>query len=365
MRIPFIDLAAGHAELQSELEAAMTRVLRSGTYVLGPEVEAFEAEFAEYCGAGYCIGVGNGLDALALILRALDPANTYIATWLAVSHVGAVPVPVEPDAATYNMDPALIEAAFTPRTRAIIPVHLYGRTAEMDAINAIAARHGLKVVEDAAQAHGARYKGRRAGSLGDAAAFSFYPTKNLGAYGDGGAVTTNDRGLAERVRSLRNYGSRVRYVNDEIGHNSRLDELQAAMLRVKLSHLEQWNARRREVAQAYCDALTKTRLELPGSSPHSHHVWHLYVVRTSLRDALRAFLEKAGIVTLIHYPTPPHLQAAYAWLDYNHGSLPASEAIHQEVLSLPLWPQMPPSMVQQVADAILAFDRFNAESSSR
>ena len=330
-------------------------------------MEAFESEFAAYCGTRHCVGVGNGLDALALILRALEigpgdevivPANTYIATWLAVSHVGALPVPVEPDETTYNLDPAQLEGAISDRTKAILVVHLYGLPADMDGIDQIANRHGIPVIEDAAQAHGALHRGRRAGSLGIAAGFSFYPTKNLGALGDGGAVTTNDRALVEKVRTLRNYGSHVRYMNDEIGYNSRLDELQAALLRVKLSRLDEWNEQRRYLAEAYCKALSASRLSLPSTPPYAEHVWHLYVVRTRARDALMDFLEQRGIATLVHYPIPPHLQQAYLNLGHARGCLPISEAIHQEVLSLPLWPQMPVGNVEIVAQAISEFGSF-------
>ena len=258
--IPFLDLRASYLELKTALDSAFQRVMASGWYILGEELKAFEAEFAEYCNVKYCVGVGNGLDALHLILRAMDigqgdevivPSNTFIATWLAVSYAGATPVPVEPDEATYNIDPSKIEAAITEKTKAIMPVHLYGQPADMDPILKIAARHHLKVIEDAAQAHGARYKGKRTGSLGDAAGFSFYPGKNLGAFGDGGAVTTNDSTLAERVRRLSNYGSQVKYAHDVKGFNSRLDELQAALLRVKLRHLDAWNGRRRQIAAQY------------------------------------------------------------------------------------------------------------------
>src|SRR5882762_609929 len=320
MNVPFLDLKAEYAELKSDLDAAIQRVLASGWYILGAELEAFEKAFAAYCAVSHCVGVGNGLDALHLILRALEigfgdevivPANTYIATWLAVSYSGATPVPVEPEERTYNIDPSRIEEAITSKTKAIIAVHLYGQPADMDAINEIAARHGLKVIEDAAQAHGARYKGRRAGSLADAAGFSFYPSKNLGALGDGGAVTTDDDALADRVRVLRNYGSRQKYRNETKGYNSRLDELQAALLREKLRLLDQWNERRRSIARRYLEGLAGLPLVLPHVPPGCEPIWHVFVVRSARREWLASTLEAAGIGTLVHYPIPPHLQPAY------------------------------------------------------
>ncbi|MCC6303309.1 MAG: DegT/DnrJ/EryC1/StrS family aminotransferase [Gammaproteobacteria bacterium] len=359
--IPFLDLKAAHAELRDELRSAFERVLDSGRYILGGEVERFEEEFAEYCAARYCVGVGNGLDALHLILRAygigagdevIVPSNTYIATWLAVSHAGATPVAVEPDERTYNLDPRRVEAAITERTKAVIAVHLYGQPADMDAIRAIAARHRVKVIEDAAQAHGARYKGRRTGSLADAAGFSFYPGKNLGALGDGGAVTTSDADLAERVRMLRNYGSRVTYHHEAAGFNSRLDELQAAFLRVKLSRLEDWSERRRHLAAAYLDELDGTGLGLPFVPQWASPVWHLFVVRTGARESLRSRLAARGIGTLVHYPVPPHLQPAYAHLNMGPGTLPVSEALHREVMSLPLAAHVDMAALRRVTLAV-------------
>jgi dTDP-4-amino-4,6-dideoxygalactose transaminase len=349
MQVPFLDLKSPHEELRSDLMAAFDRVLNSGWYILGSECKHFEQEFAQYCQAEHCVGVGNGLDALHLILRGFGigsgdevivPSNTYIATWLAVSYAGATPVPVEPDERTYNIDPRLIEAAITPHTKAIIVVHLYGQPADMDAINVIAKRHGLKVVEDAAQAHGAFYKGRRVGSLGDAAAFSFYPGKNLGAIGDGGAVTTNDPVLADMVRLLCNYGSKVKYHNELKGYNSRLDELQAAFLRAKLSVLDVWNARRQAIAAQYSRELDAETLVLPHVPDWAEPVWHLFVVRSKQRDALQRQLSASGINTMIHYPIPPHLQSAYAELGFTRGSFPISETIHREVLSLPIGPHV-------------------------
>jgi dTDP-4-amino-4,6-dideoxygalactose transaminase len=361
MKVPFLDLRRVHLELRSELDAAYRRAMDSGWYILGQEVMEFEREFAAYCGARHCVGVGNGLDALTLILRGYDigpgdevivPSNTYIATWLAVSRTGAQPVPVEPDPATFNLDPARIEQAITPRTRAIIPVHLYGLPAEMDAINGLMRPRGLKVIEDAAQAHGARYRGRRAGSLGDAAGFSFYPSKNLGAFGDGGAVVTDDARLAERVAAFRNYGSRKRNEHEVQGCNSRLDELQAALLRVRLRHLDEWNERRRACARLYASLLSGTRLSLPSDQPGTEHAWHLYVIRAAQRDALQRALEARGVTTLIHYPVPPHLQPAYQDLGLREGALPISEAMHREVLSLPIGPHVSEDEVRYVATAV-------------
>jgi dTDP-4-amino-4,6-dideoxygalactose transaminase len=349
MRVPFLDVGATYLELKEELDAAVSRVLSSGWYLLGAEIAAFEEEFAAHVGVKHCIGVANGLDAVHLALRAMNvgsgdevivPSNTYIATWLAVSYAGATPVPVEPDLRTYNLDPALIEAAITPRTRAILPVHLYGQPANMDPICEIAQRYGLWVLEDSAQAQGARYRGRRVGGVGHAAGWSFYPAKNLGAFGDAGAVTTNDDGLADRLRELRNYGSKVKYVNEERGFNSRLDEIQAAVLRVKLRHLDSWNDRRRRIAAQYLDLLHQTDLVLPWVETWADPVWHLFVVRSQQRDQLMRRLQEAGIGVLIHYPIPPHLQAAYRDLDRPRGSFPVSEMIHQEVLSLPIGPHL-------------------------
>jgi dTDP-4-amino-4,6-dideoxygalactose transaminase len=360
-QIPFLDLKSPHFELRAKLEAAFDRTLSSGWYILGDEVKQFEQEFAGYCEAEYCVGVGNGLEALHLILRAygigegdevIVPSNTYIATWLAASYAGATPVPVEPNARTYNIDPSLIEAAITPRTKAIIAVHLYGQPADMDAINAIAKKHNLKVIEDAAQSHGARYKGRRVGSLCDAAGFSFYPGKNLGAMGDGGAVTTNDPNLAEKVRILSNYGSRMKYHSEVKGFNSRLDELQAAFLCEKLKNLNAWNERRKAIAAEYLSALNGCHLVLPYVPEWADPVWHLFVVRNTQRDQLQKKMSEVGISTMIHYPIPPHLQAAYAEMGLKEGVLPIAEAIHREVLSLPIGPHMPNVQVKQVVNSL-------------
>ena len=350
MKVPFLDLRATYLELQTELDEASRRVLDSGWYILGGEVEAFEAEWAAYCGARHCIGVGNGLEALHLVLRAwgigdgdevIVPSNTYIATWLAVSYAGATPVPVEPDPATRNIDPSRIEAAITPRTRAILPVHLYGMPADMDPIMAIAARHGLKVLEDAAQAHGARCRGRRCGALGDAAGWSFYPGKNLGAFGDAGAVTTDDADLAQRVRVLRNYGSQRKYYNEVKGFNSRLDPLQAAFLRVKLTRLDDWNRRREAIARLYRERLAGVPgLTLPTVPAWAEPCWHLFVVEHPRRDELQRRLTEAGIGTLIHYPVPPHQSEAYADLEIAAGALPLARDLAGTVLSLPIGPHL-------------------------
>ncbi len=352
-----------HAPIEAELLAAMQCVLRSGNFILGEELAAFEEEFAGYCGARHCVGVGNGLDALHLILRAhgigagdevVVPGNTFIATWLGVSHAGATPVPVEPDPDTYNIDPSAIEAAITSRTRAIIPVHLYGQPADMDPVREIARRHGLLVVEDAAQAHGATYRGVRTGSLADAAAFSFYPGKNLGALGDGGAVVTNDDDLARRVRLLRNYGSAIKYSHELPGFNSRLDELQAAVLRVKLRYLERWNEQRRAAAAYYLSRIRNARVRLPRVPEFAQPVWHLFVIRCAERDALRKALSLAAIDTGVHYPVAPHLQPAYASLRMSAGSLPVSEELHAQVLSLPMGPAITPAQLSRVVDIINA-----------
>ena len=335
----------------------------SGRYVLGPEVEAFEAEFAAYCGAAHCVGVANGLEALALILAALDigpgaevivPSNTYIATWLAVSWIGARPVPVEPHEATHNLDPDLVEPAITERTRAVIAVHLYGQPAEVAAINALADRYGIPVIEDAAQAHGARYGADRCGVLGRAAAFSFYPTKNLGAFGDAGAVTTNDGELAARLRLLRNYGSPRRYENVVRGWNSRLDELQAALLRVRLRYLDVWNARRKAHAQTYLEELSTVApsLALPTVAAGVEPVWHQFVVRHQRRDVLAAELRSRGVETLIHYPIPPHRSQAYAGLAGELGSLPIADRLATQVLSLPVGPELSAQAVSLVVEAV-------------
>jgi dTDP-4-amino-4,6-dideoxygalactose transaminase len=349
MTIPFLNLKDTYLELKIEIDGAIQRVLNSGWYVLGREVELFESEYAAYCGAKYCVSVANGLDALHLGLLALGvgpgdevivPSNTYIATWLAVSQCGATPVPVEPDPKTYNIDPALIEAAISPRTKVILPVHLYGQPADMDPILKVAKKHGLYVLEDGAQAHGATYKGIKLGGHGDVVAWSFYPGKNLGAFGDGGGITTNNEEIAERIKILRNYGSKVKYLNEVKGFNSRLDPLQAAILRVKLKVLDQWNVRRKVIANLYSSLITNPTFALPFVPDWAVPVWHLYVVQHPERDTIREKLNAAGIQTLIHYPIPPHLQDAYSGLGLGKGSFPIAEQIHKSVISLPIGPQL-------------------------
>lgn len=360
LHVPFLDLAPAYQEAKSEIDAALLRVAGSGWYVLGSELQAFEAQYAAFCGTRHCAGVANGLDALRLALLALGvgpgdevivPSNTYIATWLAVSQCGATPVPVEPDIGTYNLDAARIEAAVTPRTRAVLPVHLYGQPADMDAIGAVARRHGLALLDDCAQSHGASYKGRPVGSLADVSAWSFYPAKNLGAMGDGGAVTTHDAGIDQRARVLRNYGSSVKYRNDVKGFNSRLDEVQAAVLAVKLRTLAKATDARRRIASRYLRGMADLALVLPRVPEWADPAWHLFVVRHADRDAFAARLAREGIGTLVHYPVPPHLQPAYADLRLGGGDLPISEAIHREVLSLPIWPGMTDAQIEHVIDS--------------
>ena len=357
--VEFLELGRVNAPHRTAIHEAIERVLDSGWYILGQELQSFEREFAEYCGTSHCIGVANGMDALHLILRAcgigagdevIVPSNTFIATWLAVSQAGATPVPVEPDPRTHNLDPNRIEAAITPRTRAIMPVHLYGQPADMDPMNAIARRHGLRVIEDAAQAHGARYHGKRAGSLGDAAGFSFYPGKNLGALGDAGAITTSDEQLAATLRKLRNYGSSVKYRHEIAGFNSRLDEIQAAVLRVKLRHLDRENAARAWLAVEYAQALSGLPLTMPDVLAGSQPAWHLMVVRSTQREALQAHLTQCGIGHAVHYPTACHLQQAYAGSKWP--ALPIAEQLQREVLSLPMAPYLTRADVLAVADAI-------------
>jgi len=358
MKIAHLDLKAAHDELRDELDQAFRRVMQAGWFIHGQEVASFEQEFSRYCEVQHCIGVGNGLDALHLILRAYEfgagdeiivPSNTFIATWLAVSNCGATPVPVEPDERTFNIDPASIEAAITPKTKAIVVVHLYGQPADMDAVNAIAKKYKLKVIEDAAQAHGAYYKGRRVGGLGDAAGFSFYPGKNLGCLGDGGAVTTNDAALAEKIRMLSNYGSKIKYQHESKGFNSRLDELQAAFLREKLKKLDEWNARRKAVSRRFLDELNGLDFVLPRVPEWADPVWHLFVIRSKRRDLLQQRLGEADIGTVIHYPVPPHLQGAYVGIS---GSFPVSERIHNEVLSLPIGPHLSSPQLDYVIEKL-------------
>lgn len=364
MKIPFLDLNAMHSKIKGQLDAAYSRVIGSGFFVMGPELEAFEVEFSKYCEVKHCIGVGNGLEAIHLLLRAYDigpgdevivPSNTFIATWLAVSECGATPVPVEPDSNTHNIDPMLITAAITSRTRAIIPVHLYGQPADMDSICEIAAKHGLVVIEDAAQAQGASYKDRRVGSLGHAAATSFYPGKNLGALGDGGAVLTDDSAVAARVKKLRNYGSIKKYQHDVAGYNSRLDEIQAAFLRAKLEVLDEWNERRRDVARQYSKALLDADIILPFVPGYADPVWHLYVIQINRRDELQKFLAMRGVSTVIHYPTPPHRQECY--LNFKNQFLPIADKLASEVLSLPISPMLNKSEIDFICNSIIDFQK--------
>jgi dTDP-4-amino-4,6-dideoxygalactose transaminase len=363
MTVPFLDLQASYRELQGELDAAALRVLGNGWYIGGPEVEAFESAFAAYCEVEHCVAVANGLEALQLALLAagvgpgdevIVPAHTFIATWLAVTECGAVPVPVDTDPATYTIDPTRLAAAVTPRTKAVVPVHLYGLPADLDAVLAVCAARGIAVVEDAAQAHGARWKGQRIGGHGTSAAWSFYPGKNLGAFGDAGAVTTNDADVAARLRLLRNYGSVERYVHPVRGRNSRLDPLQAALLRVKLEHLSDWNARRSAIAARYLTEFAGTGLVLPVVPTSAEHVWHLFCVRHPRRDAFRDALKASGVETLIHYPIPPHLQGAYAALGFGAGAFPVAEATASTVVSLPIGPAMTTQQVDTVIAAVIA-----------
>jgi dTDP-4-amino-4,6-dideoxygalactose transaminase len=365
MNIPFYRFEQMHKPLLPDLEAAAANVIRSGWYILGQEVEAFESAYARFTGSTHVVGVANGLDALTISLRTLGigvgdevivPANTYIASLLAVTHVGATPVPVEPRESTCNIDPDLIEAHITPRTRAIMPVHLYGQPCEMEAIVAIAERNGLYVIEDNAQSQGARYKGRLTGSWGHINGTSFYPGKNLGALGDAGAISTDDPNLAAKAREWRNYGSAVKYYNKVAGYNSRLDELQAALLRVKLPWLASWNAERDRLANAYTEALQRAGdLLLPQVAEAAEPVWHLYTIRTVERDRMKTFLQEKGISTLIHYPVPPHLQKAYRDLGWQQGQFPISEAIASTTLSLPLFPGLTDLELLYVVECIHEF----------
>ena len=379
-KIPFYDIGESYRELKLEIDSAVASVLKSGWYILGKEVSSFEKDFAEYIGTRYCVGTSNGLDALFLVLKAwgigegdeiIVPSNTYIATWLAVSYAGAKPIPVEPDIRTFNIDPSLIEEKITKRTKVIIPVHLYGMPADMNPILELAEKYNLKVLEDAAQAHGAEYGNKKCGSLGTASAFSFYPGKNLGAFGDGGAITTNDADLAERVRCLANYGSRIKYYNEYQGYNCRLDEIQAAILKVKLPYLDEWNLRRHLAAKEYYkidnpkinlpyqslakeyNQDNKISFMQPYSSIKSTPCWHQYIIMVEKRDELQEYLNSFGIETMIHYPIPPHKQKAYSSL--NDFSFPISEQIAERCLSLPMNPFMSDTNLQYVINTINEF----------
>ncbi|MFO7664760.1 MAG: DegT/DnrJ/EryC1/StrS family aminotransferase [Chloroflexota bacterium] len=369
MKIPFVDLQTQYQTIKEEVDQAVLAVMQRGDFILGGAVSEFEVAFAEFCEADYAVGVDSGYSALELILRAYDigsgdevvtAANTFIATTLAISNTGATPVLVDCDPDTYNIDPTKIEAAITSRTKAIMPVHLYGQAADMDPILAIARKHNLRVFEDAAQAAGARYKGRRIGGLGDAAGFSFYPGKNLGAYGDGGAVVTNDPEIAEKIKLLRNIGQNVKYYHQVKGFNNRLDTMQAAVLKVKLPHLDAWNANRRRAAAAYTELLSDLPVETPSTADYAEHIFHLYVIRAHNRDVLMEQLKALGIATGLHYPIPIHLQPAYAELGYKRGDFPVTEAYAEMIVSLPIFPELDDGKVAYVVEGIRDFLQHQA-----
>ena len=361
MEVPFLNIKESYYELKTEIDSAISRVLTSGQYIGGNELYEFESEYANYCGSKYAIGLANGLDALHLALRAMDvgagdevilPSNTFIATWLAVSHCGATPVPVEPDRNTYNIDTKLIESAITSRTKVILPVHLYGQAADLDPILDIARKYGLRVLEDAAQAHGASYKGKRIGAHGDAVTWSFYPGKNLGAYGDGGCVTTNDKDLSERIRILSNYGSKEKYINEVKGFNSRLDTLQSAILRVKLKYLDLWNERRTEIAKIYNSNISECNLTLPYVPDWTQSVWHLYVIQSEKRNIIQKKLKENGINTIIHYPVPPHIQTAYLDLNIKSEKYKIANELAKNCLSLPIGPHLSKEQLNKIINSI-------------
>lgn len=365
IKVPFVSFEAMHNEIREQLDSAYSSVMNSNFFIQGQACARFEKEFAEYCDVKYCVGVGNGLDALTLILRAFDigegdevivPSNTYIATALAVSNVGAMPIFVEPNIETFNINPELIEKSINEKTKAIMAVHLQGRPADMDRINAIAKKHDLKVIEDAAQAHGARYKGRKVGTLGDAAGFSFYPGKNLGAIGDGGCVLTNNKDVADKVRALGNYGSDYKYHNIYKGSNSRLDEIQAAFLSVKLKNLDKWNSERKRIAERYLNEINNPLVKLPKASDEFfEHIYHVFVIRCDERDKLEKYLNENGIGTLKHYPIPLHLQSAYKDLGLQEGHLPIAEEISRTVLSIPMYYGMTENQINYVIKVINQF----------
>ncbi len=361
IEVPYLDLKAQYRSIKPEIDAAISSVLESSQFVLGTEVAAFEREFGAYCGAAECIALNSGTSALhlALLAAGVGPGDevitvpfTFVASVAAVIYAGARPVLVDIDPGSFNMDPAAIEAAITPRTKAILPVHLYGQPADMDRILEVARRHGLVVIEDAAQAHGAKYKGRLAGSIGDIACFSFYPTKNLGAYGEGGAVTTNNAEFARTVRTLRDWGQDRKYHHVLRGYNYRMEGFQGAILRVKLRHLERWTEKRRAIARQYTELLAGCGVELPVEMPWARHVYHVYTVRAEDRNGLQAALQAEGVQTAIHYAIPAHLQPAYADLGYVKGSMPDSEAAAEQVLSLPIYPELSDSSIAKVAQAV-------------
>lgn len=364
MKVPFLDLGASYQELKNEIDTSISRVLNSGNYILGKEVEHFENEWAKYCQAKYAVGLGSGLDALTLALRSLDvgphdevivPSNTYIATWMAVKAVGATPIPVEPDPKTYNIDTSLIAQAITSNTKVILPVHLYGQPANMDSIIELAKQNKLKIIEDAAQAHGALYKDHRIGAHGNIVCWSFYPGKNLGAFGDAGAITTDDAKLAERINILRNYGSKKKYLNEEIGVNSRLDPLHAAVLSIKLKYLDEWNERRCLIANTYNESLGSCNLILPNILKFTKPVWHLYVIRCLERERLQNHLKESGIGTLIHYPVPPHMQKAFAGLNIEADSLPLARELSEQTISLPVGPHLDNEKLSYIIRKIIEF----------
>ncbi|WP_026887161.1 DegT/DnrJ/EryC1/StrS family aminotransferase [Clostridium beijerinckii] len=361
MEVPFLNFKPMHNEIKDEILDVFEKIYDNNWFILGPHVEAFEKEFSKYCGANYCISCGNGLDALSIILRGYDigegdeiivPANTYIATALAVSYVGAKVILVEPDINTFNIDVTKIEAVITKKTKAIIAVHLYGRPAEIDKIKPLCKKYNLKLIEDSAQAHGAIYNGRKTGNLGDAAGFSFYPGKNLGALGDGGAILTNDKDLAEKVRAIRNYGSKIKYYNEYKGVNSRLDEIQAGYLSIKLKSLDKWNSYRQKVAKVYLEKITNNKLNLPNINLSTDSIWHVFALRTEFRDELVNYLNSHGISTVIHYPIPIHLQKAYKELGYKEGDFPLAESISKTVLSIPIWYGMTNEEINYVIDIL-------------
>lgn len=366
INIPFVSLRPMHEEIESEIIDKFKQIYEKSYFILSSEVEGFEKDFADYCNVKYSVGVGNGLEALTMILKAygiksgdevIIPSDTYIATALAVSNVGAKPVFVEPYINTYNINPELIEKAVTNKTKAIMPVHLYGQAADMNPINKIAKKYDLKIIEDSSQAHGSLYNGKKVGSLGDASGFSLYPGKNLGALGDAGVVTTNDKKLADKIKALRNYGSNVKYHNIYKGYNSRLDELQAGFLRVKLKYLDRWNKNRKKTARIYLDGIKNDNIVLPFVADYSNPIWHVFVVRCSKRDKLQEYLKEKGIGTLIHYPIPMHLQPAYRDLGLKKGDFPIAEKISNEVLSLPMWYGMNDKEIEYVIDTINKFHK--------
>lgn len=370
MRVPFFDLQRFHKPLEAEIMKAIKRVIESNRFILGDEVEQFEIEYAKYCNTDYCVAVNSGLDALHLILRAYNigigdeviiPSNTFIATALAVDYAGAIPVLVEPDEYTYNIDVSLVEESITPKTKAIIAVHLYGQPADIDPLLDLAAKYNLKVIEDAAQAHGALYKGKKVGSLGHAAAFSFYPGKNLGAFGDGGAICSNDKDLIDRVKLLRNYGSKQKYVHEVKGFNSRMDEIQAAILRVKLKYLDAWNEERRKIAEQYTQLLANYDVITPHIKDEIIPVWHQYVIRHSQRDALQKYLHSQGIDTLIHYPIPIHEQLAYKNYSKISKKFTLTQSLANSILSLPIYPGLTQSEIEAVVENIRSFSTREGE----